>query len=431
MSSIKKKKKSEAAKYKRDEERNNTDDNNNKTLQMKPLLNLVCRHEFLFVLDVFLCAVILLRASYTEIDWIAYMQEVKGFLDGQLDYTQLRGDTGPLVYPAGFVYFYSALYYLTDRGANVALAQWIFCGMYLLLLALVLFLYRVCKVPFGYAVLLIVSRRVHSLFLLRLFNDGVAMFFLYLAVVYFVQSGWKMGSLLFSLAVSIKMNVLLFAPGLLVVYCASQGPLEISALRKVGHVVGCLSICAFTQLFLGLPFLVHDPAAYLSKAFELSRVFTFKWTVNYKFLSEQDFQNPQFGMALLGATLLSWLVLYWRRWSRRVYASNGPHDPQRGAATTTIVYDKHARNIVLTLFESNMIGIIFSRTMHYQFYVWFFHQVPLLLALSCRRLPWVVKLLIWGGIEFGFSVYPSSEWSSAVLMSSLAVFLVGLLTSSD
>jgi hypothetical protein len=37
----------------------------------------------------------------TEIDWIAYMQEVGGFMGGELDYTKLRGDTGPLVYPAG------------------------------------------------------------------------------------------------------------------------------------------------------------------------------------------------------------------------------------------------------------------------------------------------------------------------------------------
>jgi hypothetical protein len=33
----------------------------------------------------------------TEIDWRAYMQEVRGYLDGEYDYIKLRGDTGPLV----------------------------------------------------------------------------------------------------------------------------------------------------------------------------------------------------------------------------------------------------------------------------------------------------------------------------------------------
>lgn len=37
----------------------------------------------------------------TEIDWVAYMQEVEGVVNGTWDYTKLRGDTGPLVYPAG------------------------------------------------------------------------------------------------------------------------------------------------------------------------------------------------------------------------------------------------------------------------------------------------------------------------------------------
>ena len=33
----------------------------------------------------------------TEIDWKAYMQEVEGVKNGTYDYTQLKGDTGPLV----------------------------------------------------------------------------------------------------------------------------------------------------------------------------------------------------------------------------------------------------------------------------------------------------------------------------------------------
>lgn len=41
--------------------------------------------------ELFLNIVIVLEIKYTEIDWVAYMQEVEGFLNGTTDYSQLRG----------------------------------------------------------------------------------------------------------------------------------------------------------------------------------------------------------------------------------------------------------------------------------------------------------------------------------------------------
>lgn len=73
------------------------------------------------------------------------MQEVEGFLNGTLDYAYLKGDTGPLVYPAGFVYLYSLLYFATDHGKNIALGQWIFVGLYLIMIHQVFKLYSVTK----------------------------------------------------------------------------------------------------------------------------------------------------------------------------------------------------------------------------------------------------------------------------------------------
>lgn len=40
-------------------------------------------------------------------------KQVNGFLEGERDYNNLKGDTGPLVYPAGFLYIYSAIQYIT------------------------------------------------------------------------------------------------------------------------------------------------------------------------------------------------------------------------------------------------------------------------------------------------------------------------------
>ena len=77
----------------------------------------------LLVAEFVLNIVVIHRVKYTEIDWVAYMQEVEGVSNGTYDYSQLRGDTGPLVYPAGFVWLYMGLYYITSQGTNILLAQ--------------------------------------------------------------------------------------------------------------------------------------------------------------------------------------------------------------------------------------------------------------------------------------------------------------------
>lgn len=45
----------------------------------------------LLIFEVFLNAFIIERVKYTEIDWRAYMQEVEGFLNGTIDYKELKG----------------------------------------------------------------------------------------------------------------------------------------------------------------------------------------------------------------------------------------------------------------------------------------------------------------------------------------------------
>lgn len=78
----------------------------------------------------------------TEIDWVAYMEQIELFLGGEKDYTRIEGGTGPLVYPAAHVYTYTALYYITDQGKNIFRAQCIFAGLYLATAALVMACYR-------------------------------------------------------------------------------------------------------------------------------------------------------------------------------------------------------------------------------------------------------------------------------------------------
>ncbi|XP_030878743.1 dol-P-Man:Man(5)GlcNAc(2)-PP-Dol alpha-1,3-mannosyltransferase isoform X1 [Leptonychotes weddellii] len=181
------------------------------------------------------------RVAYTEIDWKAYMAQVEGVINGTYDYTQLQGDTGPLVYPAGFVYIFMGLYYATGRGTDIRMAQHIFAVLYLATLLLVFLIYhQTCKVPpFVFFFMCCASYRVHSIFVLRLFNDPVAMALLFLSINLLLARRWGWGCCCFSLAVSVKMNVLLFAPGLLFLLLMQFG--FRGALPKLG-------ICAVLQV---------------------------------------------------------------------------------------------------------------------------------------------------------------------------------------
>lgn len=291
----------------------------------------------LLVFDALLCLAIVRFVRYTEIDWVAYMQEVEGFLSGERDYSQLRGDTGPCVYPALFLYLFAGLHYLTSRGTNLPRAQALFVGLYLCQLAATMVLYARCggapgtvaeevgrlaegadgaegkvegkvegsgkeskggkegnegiatllwqalttpgahartrthgqpstpraeaPLPAWCFVVLCLSKRVHSIYMLRMFNDGVAVLLGSVALLLFtlppptpastaptpvsasiapknrhistLSSGafssalfryryrykyrYHLGCVFYSMSVGVKMNMLLYAPGKLCV----------------------------------------------------------------------------------------------------------------------------------------------------------------------------------------------------------------------
>uniref|UniRef100_A0A3Q2PX59 Dol-P-Man:Man(5)GlcNAc(2)-PP-Dol alpha-1,3-mannosyltransferase n=1 Tax=Fundulus heteroclitus TaxID=8078 RepID=A0A3Q2PX59_FUNHE len=351
----------------------------------------------LWILEIGINFWVIQRVAYTEIDWKAYMDEVEGVINGTYDYTQLKGDTGPLVYPAGFVYIFTALYYITSHGVNIRLGQYIFAVFYLVTLLLVFRIYnRTKKVPpYVFFFVCCASYRIHSIFVLRLFNDPVAMMLLFAAINLFMDGYWTLGCGVFSLAVSVKMNVLLFAPGLLFLLMW-----EFGLIRTIPK----LSLCAAIQLLLGLPFLLDNPAGYVSRAFDLGRQFMFKWTVNWRFLPEWLFLNRYFHLLLLAAHLLTLLLFAFRRWKS--------HEIPSFVLSVLNIQPQ----IVLILFTSNFVGMCFSRSLHYQFYVWYFHTLPYLLwSGGVKKLAHLLRVLILGLIELSWNTYPSTNSSSAAL----------------
>lgn len=201
--------------------------------------------------------------------------------------------------------------------------------------------------------LLVLSRRVHSIFVLRCFNDCVAMTFLYASILALLHYKNTWSTILLTLAISVKMNVLLFLPGFLMIWSMSDGILK---------AVWNLILIVMTQGLIGLPFLKHNWKTYLGKAFELDRQFTFKWSVNWKFLGEELALNPTFAKILLGLHLSLLVYFLFNKWVKigsmfrdlRLWPSlNAP-------------FKKVSPEFMLnSLFICNFIGIVFSRSLHY------------------------------------------------------------------
>ena len=285
-------------------------------------------------------AAVVAQVAYTNIDWNAYMEQVAAVAAGERDYSRIRGDTGPLVYPAGHVWLYSLLAPLPLRTV-----QWLFAALLLGTSAAVLLLAARLEPrgpPLWAALLLVASRRATSVFVLRLFNDGPAALLLYAALV---AGASPLATLLLSAACAVKMSALLALPGYGAVLLRRGG--WGTALR---HAALFLAL----QAALGLPFLAAAPAAYLGRAFELTRVFEHRWSVNWAFLPPALFVSPGLAAALLAAHAGLLLLLAHRRWGGLEALLWGPRRPPSPAFA------------VRAPLEALLAGILCARTLHYQ-----------------------------------------------------------------
>lgn len=382
----------------------------------EPISKAVSFASFLLIVDSILVFLIVSFVPYTKIDWDAYMSQVDGFLGGERDYSKLEGDTGPLVYPAGFLYVYSALKFVT--GGQVFPAQILFGILYVLNLGIVLIIYtKTNLLPWWALSLLCLSKRVHSIFMLRLFNDCFAMTLLHAALAFLLYEKWHLALIIFSGAVSIKMNVLLYAPSLFLLMFKGM---------TIRGVISALLGAAFVQILLGFPFLLSYPVAYISRAFNLGRVFIHFWSVNFKFVPEEVFVSKPFASALLALHLMLLMLFAHYRWSkyeggifRLVHSRLHDSIPKHFSICQFISSESRLKvlskeHITTVMFVGNFIGIVCARSLHYQFYSWYFFSLPFMLWKT--PFPTPIRLLLFFGVEFCWNVYPSNLYSSLLLL---------------
>ncbi|KAK4126398.1 glycosyltransferase family 58 protein [Parathielavia appendiculata] len=349
---------------------------------------------------------------------MAYMQQIAHFLSGERDYTLIRGDTGPLVYPAAHVWIYTGLYHLTDRGQNILLAQQLFAAVYLAALAVVMACYTRARAPPYVFPMLVLSKRLHSVFVLRCFNDCFAALFLWLAIFFWQRRAWGAGALMCTLGLGVKMSLLLVLPAVGVVLLLGAG-FETS-LRLA-------SMMALVQVLVAVPFLAHNPWGYLGRAFELSRQFMFKWTVNWRFVGEEVFLSRGLALALLSlhaVVLAGFITARWLKLARKplsqivtpILSGKSPFTQQEQRA---ISRDVTPRFIMTTILSANVVGLLFARSLHYQFYAYLAWSTPFLLWRSGVH-P-VFQYALWAIQEWAWNVYPSTPLSSGAVVGVLVL----------
>lgn len=164
---------------------------------------------------------------------------------------------------------------------------------------------------------------------------------------------------------------------------------------------------------------------YLSKAFELSRQFMFKWTVNWRFVGEETFLSREFSLALLvlHVSLLAIFSVVWVKPSR-TNVVRFLLDSIQGRQPPVAL----SKSFIMTVLLSSLaIGLLCARSLHYQFFSYLAWATPFLLWRA--GLHPILIYTVWALQEWAWNVYPSTNASSVVVVLSLALQVFGVLVN--
>lgn len=386
--------------------------------------------------------VIIAKIPYTEIDFKTYMQQIEVINNGELLYEEIYGDTGPIVYPAGFVQIYQWIYWFIDNGTDITTAQQIFGYLLTITLVLVLITYSMCNdIPPWCFYLLLLSKRLISIYVLRLFNDCWTTICMVGVVVMLQQASYwyttsemvsfllcLVASDLFSIAISIKMNALLYLPGFIIVSYFLVG-------ENLVKFIAVLAIIPIIQIMMGwkflLPFFNDEVASqirwnYINQAFDFKRKFLYQWTVNWKFVSESTFLSDRFSQLLLALHISILITFVFTRFLNQRIIGKSLVQLIKDAFKLKNTIEKSnffinpaigPQLVMLIMSITNVIGVLCSRSLHYQFLSWYAWQLPFLFF--SMRINVFVGILFWFIHEWCWNVFPATPISSGALVAIL------------
>ena len=227
--------------------------------------------------------------------------------------------------------------------------------------------------------------------------------------------------MLYSWGLGIKMSLLLVLPAVGVILFLGKG---------VDRLPNISWLMIQVQLAIGVPFFAANWRSYFGRAFELSRQFKFEWTVNWRMLDEETFLSREFSLALLGlhvTVLLIFIVARWMRPANRslsglirpILQLDSPFSKLEQLQVTSRVTPRY---VMATMLSANVIGLLFARSLHYQFYAYLAWATPFLLWYGSPSPMLIVP--VWLAQEWAWNVFPSTEASSAVVVNCMAIIVL-------
>ncbi|CUS21530.1 LAQU0S03e04676g1_1 [Lachancea quebecensis] len=367
---------------------------------------------------------IVTHVEYTEIDYKAYMEQIWTIQAGETDYSAIEGSTGPLVYPAGHVWIYEALEHATSGMDNLKAGQTIFQCLYVATLALQMICYVLVQLPPWCVVLASLSKRLHSIYVLRLFNDCFTTFFVVSTVLLLLLSArlrrrslCLLASFTYAMAVSVKMNALLYLPGFLLSIFQLTG-------GHFAQTVACLVVVCGWQIFVAMPFLQEHTAEYWAAAFDFKRQFMYRWSVNWQFVDEEVFQDKWFHRTLLASHIVILVLFAITRFFQRPIEIQRSLRALRHPFTSVLGLENRPSptHIAYTLLMSNFVGVIFARSLHYQFLSWYHWTLPVIIHWSGLPLALAVPWYLLH--EYCWNSYPPNPTSSMLLFALNTILLI-------
>ena len=182
------------------------------------------------------------------------------------------------------------------------------------------------------------------------------------------------------------------------------------------------------------PFIMEDLQAYVTRAFDLGRQFMYKWTVNWRFVSEETFLSKSFSNCLLLANAVLVAGFLSTRWVKpssdnfwqfaRTYTRSIDEGKEKEISRKVT-----PRFLMTSILGAMVIGMLCARSLHYQFFAYLGWASPYILWRSGLH-PFLVYAL-WAGQEWAWLTYPSTKVSSGSVVGMLVVQVVASWFASE